>query len=166
VSAHRKRNPDAPLLDELSRAVRLIEERVIKEKQRRRRSRLQREFFLKELYSALQLVIEMIVDAQQEPGSKRGRPAEYDWTEFTKEAYRQLRTLAFTKQADLVRKMSDWCGENWKEPPDASQLKEVTGLVHASWYRDTTSAILVADPLIVDQYMRVLYDEEERERRR
>lgn len=61
----------------------------------------------------------------------RGRPPKYDWQEF----HIQCRTVweyhgsfnkhdpQFSRQADLVKIMAEWCVEKWGREPSLSQLK-------------------------------------------
>ena len=57
--------------------------------------------------------------------SRRGRPTKYDWPEFYAEVIvrADLDGLPQT-QAELERAMTDWCSENWGEPPGESTIRE------------------------------------------
>ena len=56
--------------------------------------------------------------------NKGGRPAKHGWDGFWHEVVRIANTPdGLPDRAELQRRMMDWCGEYWDEPPAESAVR-------------------------------------------
>ena len=84
---------------------------------------------------AEQLVVAAPPSASKAQRRKGGRKHTYDWPAFEQEAIRVLEEEGLPVetneegwrcQADLERRMTGWCGDNWPKVPVESQIRAHT----------------------------------------